>query len=83
MCRCFLGPYMVVAKCGANAYYLMDRHSHKLVCSVPGSQLVHFYEKVKYKSDGITSEIEPMNTDVESVESDDENNSSITCQRVQ
>ena len=82
MCRCFLGPYTVVAKCGANAYYLMDRHSHKLVHSVPGSQLVHFYEKAKYKSDGITSEIEPMNTDIESVESDDENNSSITCQRV-
>ena len=60
----------------------MDRHSHKLVCSVPGSQLVYFYEKVKYKSDGITSEIEPMNTDIESIESDDENNSSVTCQRV-
>ena len=73
---------MVVAKCGANAYYLMNRHSHKLVQSVPGSQLVCFYEKAKYKSDGITLEIEPMNTDVESVESDDDKNSTITCQRV-
>ena len=74
--------YMVVAKCGANAYYLMDWHSHKLVWSVPGSQLVHFYERAKYKIDCITSEIEPMNTNVESVESDDDKNSSLTCQRV-
>ena len=33
----FLGLYTVVAKCSANAYYLMDRYSHKLMCSVPGS----------------------------------------------
>ena len=82
MHRQFLGPYTVVAKCGTNAYYLMDRYSHKLAQSVPGSHLVCFYKKVKYKSDGITSEIEPMNTDVESVESDDDRSSSKTCQRV-
>ena len=83
----FLGPYTIYAKCGANAYYLMDRYSHKLSCSVPGSQLCHFYEKAKYRSDGITSEIEPLNTDVESVdgesvESDDDRSSMLTCQRV-
>ena len=54
----FLGLYTIYAKCGANAYYLMDRYSHKLSCSVPGSQLCHFYEKAKYRSDDITSEIE-------------------------
>ena len=87
MCKQFLGPYTIYAKCGANAYYLMDRYSHKLSCSVPGSQLCHFYEKAKYRGDGITSEIEPLNTDVESVdgesvESDDDRSSVLTWQRV-
>ena len=52
LCRCLLGPYTVVGKSGANAYYLMDHYSHKLTWSVPRSQLVHFYEKEKYKGDG-------------------------------
>ena len=72
----------MVGKSGANAYLLMDRYSHKLACSVPGSQLVHFFEKGKYKDDGKTSEIKPLNTDVDFVESDDDGSSSITCQRV-
>ena len=82
MHKTFLGPYTIYAKCGANVYYLMDRYSHKLSCSVPGSQLCHFYEKAKYRSDGITSEIEPLNTNWESVESDDDRSSKLTCQRV-
>ena len=77
-----LGLYTIYAKCGANAYYLMDRYSHKLSCSIPGSQLYHFYEKTKYRSDGLTSEIEPLNSDGESVESDDDRSSMLTCQRV-
>ena len=82
-----LGPYTIYANCGANAYYLMDRYSHKLSHSVPGSQLCCFYGKAEYRSDGITSEIEPLNTDIESVdgesvESDDDRSSMLTCQRV-
>ena len=70
----------------------MVRYSHKLSHRVPGSQLCHFYEKAKYRSDGITSEIEPLNTNVESVdgesvdgesvESDDDGSSLLTCWRV-
>ena len=72
----------MVGKSGANAYYLMDCYSHKLTQSVPGSQLVCFYEKEKYKDDGKTSEIQPLNSDVDSVESDDDMSSTTTCQSV-
>ena len=72
----------MVGKSGAIAYYLMDCYSHKLSWSVPRRELVHFYEKEKYKGDGKTSEIQPLNSDVDSVESDDDMSLTTTCQRV-
>ena len=87
MCKKILRLYTIVVRSGASVYYLMDKYSHKLTHSVPGSQLCHFYERAKYRSDGITLEIEPLNTDGESVngesvESDDHRSSMLTCQRV-
>ena len=70
---------MVIGKSGAAAYYLQDRFGHKLLKSVPASQLVHFYEKGVYKSDGVSSEIQPASSDVDS---DEQGNTSDTCQCV-
>ena len=68
-----------MAKIGASVYYLKDHYGHKLLHSVPASHLVHFYEKGIYKSDGITSAINPTSSDVES---DEPGNTPETCQRV-
>ena len=84
MCKKILGPYTVVTKSGANAYYLKDHFHHTLSRPVPGSHLVHFFEKETYKSNGMNSEIQKLSSDVESIESDDDisSNSGETCQRV-
>ena len=75
---------MVVAKSGANAYFLKDHFSHTLSRPVPGSHLVHFFEKEKYRSNGMNSEIDKLSSDVKSIESDDDRSSNFgkTCQRV-
>ena len=73
---------MVIGKCGTIAYYLKDRCGHKLMCSMPASHLVRFFEKSTYKGDGSSSEIHLLSTN--DVESDEEikSNYSETCQRV-
>ena len=65
---------------GPSAFYLKDWYGHKLLCGVPTSHLVHFYDKGVYKSDGMSSAIQPTCSDEESEES---GNISDTCQRVQ
>ena len=68
-----------MAKCGASAFYFKDWYGHKLLHGVPASHLVHFYDKGVYKSDGMSSVIQPTCSDEESEES---GNISDTCQRV-
>ena len=80
--RCYVsytGPSFIVAKCGASAFYLKECYGHKLLCSVPASHLVWFYDKGVYKSDGVSSVIQPTSSDAESGEP---GNLSDTCQRV-
>ena len=69
-----------MTKCGASAFYLKDWYGHKLLHGVPTFHLVHFYDKGVYKSDGMSSEIQPTCSDEQSEES---GNTSDTCQRVQ
>ena len=75
----YTGPYSIVAKCGASAFYLKDCYGHKLLHSVPTSHLVRFYDKGVYKSDGVSSVIQPTSGDAESEEP---GNLFDTCQRV-
>ena len=58
----------MLAKSGASAYYLKDSYGHKLLCSMPASHLVWFYDKGVYKSDGMSSVIQPTCSDAESDE---------------
>ena len=75
---------MVVLKSGANVYFLKDHFSQTLSRPVPGSHLVCFFEKEKYRSNGMNSEIDKLSSDVELIESDDDRSSNCgkTCQRV-
>ena len=75
----YTGPYSIVAKCGACAFYLKDHYGHKLLCSMPASHLVWFYDKGVYKNDDVSSIIQPTSSDPKSEEP---GNLSDTCQRV-
>ena len=69
-----------MAKCGASAFYLKDCFGHELLRAVPASHLVHFYSKGVYKSDGVSSVIQPPTSS--DAESEEPGNLSHTCQRV-
>ena len=75
----YTGPYSIVAKWGASAFYLKECFGHKLLHVDPASHLVHFYKGV-YKSDGVSSVIQPPTSS--DAESEEPGNLSHTCQRV-
>ena len=85
--RPYTGPYTVLAKSGASAYFLKDRYGHRLLRSVPASDLVWFYDKSVYRTDGMSSVILSTCSDAESDEpgntqQSQDGTSSETCQRV-
>ena len=54
-------------------YFLHDRFSHQLVCSVPASQLVQFYENQTYKTNSDNTQFETESTGSSNDMSDDSN----------
>ena len=59
--RPFNGPYTITGRT-ATGYFLHNRFSHQLVCSVPASQLVQFYENQTYKTNSDNTWFETEST---------------------
>ena len=72
LCRPFNGPYTVIGR-SATGYFLHDRFSHQLLCSVPASQLVWFYENHTYKTNSNNTWFETESNDNSDNMSDDSN----------